>query len=322
MTIADDTEGGPLLEPTTQQFIESVAEAPPLGALPPAEARAAFARLQSLPVGKPSARTDDVTFPIGPTGSLPVRIVRPRDADGALPVVLYCHGGGWICGDADSHDRLIRELAVGAGAALMFIGYDRSPEAQYPVAIEQVYAAALYVAEHAQELTVDALRLAIVGDGVGGTIAAAVTLMAKERRRPTIGLQVLICPVTGADLGTESYRRFADGPWLTRAAMEQAWNTYLPDVAMRANATAAPLCASLEQLANLPDALVIVAENDVTRDEGECYARRLSDAGVRVASVRYNGTIHDFVVLNALADTPAARGAIDQIIGALSAAFG
>jgi acetyl esterase len=322
MTIADDTGAGPFLEPTTQQFIESVAGDPPLGTLRPAEARAAFARLQSLPVGKPSARIDDMTFPVGPTGSVPVRIVRPRDADGTLPVVIYCHGGGWICGDADTHDRLIRELAVGAGAALVFIGYDRSPEAQYPVAIEQAYAATLYVAEHAQELNVDAMRLAIVGDGAGGAIAAAVTLMAKQRRGPTISLQVLICPVTGADLDTESYLRFADSPWLTRAAMEQAWNAYLPDIAMRANATAAPLCASLEQLANLPDALVIVAENDVTRDEGESYARKLSDAGVRVASVRYIGTIHDFVVLNALADTPAARGAIAQIIGALSVAFG
>ncbi len=288
--------------------------------LPPVEARAAFTLLQSQPVGKPSARFDDMTFPVGPTGTVEVRIVRPRDADGPLPVVIYCHGGRWICGDADTHDRLVRELAVGANAALVFVAYDLVPQAQYPVAIEQAYAAALYVATHPEELNVDAMRLAIVGDCVGGTIAASVTLLARERRGPKIDLQVLICPVTDPDCDTNSYRRFADGPWLTKAAMAQAWNAWLPDPGMRA--TAAPLRATMEQLANLPDALVIVAESDVTRDEGECYARKLSDAGVRVTSVRYNGTIHDFAVLNALADTPAARSAIAQIIGALGAAFG
>lgn len=320
-TTSDEIGAEPLLEATTQQFIDSLSGGPP-HTLPPAEARAAFARLQSQPVGRPSVRIDEMVLPTGPTGSVPVRIVRPRDADGALPVVIYCHGGGWTCGDADTHDRLIRELAVGAGAALVFIAYDLSPAAQYPIAIEQAYAATLYVAEHAQELNVDALRLAIVGDCVGGTIAASVTLLARERRGPKIDLQVLICPITDADFATPSYQRFAEGPWLTREAMAQAWNAYLPDTAMRANATAAPLRASIEQLANLPDALVIVAENDVVRDEGEAYARKLSDAGVRVTSVRYNGTIHDFVVLNALADTPAARGAIAQVIGTLSAAFG
>ena len=321
MMTTDATGSGLPLEPATQQFIDTLAGGPPLHTLSPAEARLAFARLQSQPVGKPGAQCDDMTFPIGPTGSVPVRIVRPRDSDGALPVVVYCHGG-WICGDADTHDRLIRELAVGAGAALVFVAYDLSPEAHYSVAIEQVYAAMLYVAEHAQELNVDPVRLAIIGDCIGGTIAASVALMARERRGPKIDLQVLICPVTDTDFDTQSYQRFADGPWLTRAAMVQAWNAYLPDPAMRAAVTAAPLRASLEQLANLPDALVIVAENDVTRDEGECYARKLSDAGVRVTSVRYNGTVHDFVVLNPLADTPATRGAIAQIISMLSTTFG
>jgi acetyl esterase len=322
MVTADQTESGPILDPATHYFIQTVPAGSPYHMLRPVEARAAFARLQSMPVGKPSARFDDMTFPTGPTGSVRVRIVRPRDAIGALPVVIYCHGGGWICGDADTHDRLIRELSVGAGAALVFIGYDLSPEAQYPVAIEQCYAAMLYVAAHAQALNVDAMRVAIIGDGTGGTIAASVTLLAKVRRGPKIDVQVLICPITDADCDTRSYWRFVDGPWLTRAAMEEAWNAYLPDPAMRANVTAAPLRASIDQLANLPDALIIVAENDAVRDEGENYARKLSDAGVRVTSVRYNGTIHDFVVLNALADTPATRGAVAQIIGTLSTAFG
>lgn len=322
MTISDTNGFEPVLELATQAFVDSFAGRPPPPSLPPADARAALARLQSQPVGRPNAQIEDVTFSTGPTGSVAVRIVRPHDARAGLPVIIYCHGGGWICGDANTHDRLIRELAIGAGAALVFIEHDRAPDAQYPVAIEQAYAAAVHVVAHAAELGVDASRLAIVGDDTGGTIASAVTLLAMERHGPKFDLQILLCPATDAGCDSESYRRFADGPWLTRTAMQQAWNAYLPDAAARAAITAAPLRASVDQLANLPDTLVIVAENDVACDDGECYARRLSDAGVRVTSVRYNGTIHDFVVLNALADTPAARAAIAQIISALTTAFG
>ena len=153
-------------------------------------------------------------------------------------------------------------------------------------------------------------------------MAAAVALMAKERRGPKIAFQALFYPVTDAGFDTPSYARFADGPWLTKLAMEWFWDAYLPDHTARKQPTATPLNASLDELAGLPDALVIVDENDVLRDEGEAYARKLSDAGVRVTSVRYNGTIHDFVMLNALADTPATRGAIAQAVGALRRALG
>jgi acetyl esterase len=312
----------PNLDPVTQQFIDSMSSAPPFHILPPGEARAAFERLQSAPIGKPSAMITDLTLPIGPTGSVAVRIVRPPAAQQALPVVIYCHGAGWVRGDAQTYDRLIREIAVGSHAAVVFIGHDRSPQAQFPVAIEQAYAVLHHLTTDAQALNVDATRMAIAGDGTGGTVAAAVTLLARERRGPMLDLQVLICPITNADFDTPSYQQFADGPWLTKAAMQHAWDAYLPDAARRTEPLAAPLHASLDRLAHLPEALVIVAENDVARDEGECYARKLSDAGVRVTSVRYNGTIHDFVVLNALADTPAARGAIEQIIGMLKSALG
>jgi acetyl esterase len=250
-----------------------------------------------------------------------IRIVRPQGASGALPVVMHFHGGGWILGDKETHDRMTREIAVRANAAVVFVDYERSPEARYPVAIEQAYAATKYVAEHGKELAVDPSRLAIVGDSVGGNMAAAVTLMAKERGGPKIAFQVLFYPVTDANFDTGSYNTFADGPWLTRPAMEWFWDAYLPDVAARKQITATPLNASLDQLKGLPEALVIVDENDVLRDEGEAYARKLSDAGVRVTSVRYNGTIHDFVLLNALTETPAVRGAIAQANAALKAAF-
>jgi acetyl esterase len=312
----------PTLELHTQHFIESLAGAPPIHTLSPADARSLLAKAQSIPVGKPSAQIEDVPLPVGPTGSVPIRIVRPAGSAEILPVVMYFHGGGWVLGDRNTHDRLIREIAVGAEAAVVFVDYDRAPEARYPTAIEQAYAATHYVAENGAGLHIDPLRLAVAGDSVGGNMAAAVTLMAKQRRGPKIGFQVLFYPVTDAGFDTPSYGRFADGPWLTRRAMEWFWDAYLPDAAARRQLTATPLNASLDQLAGLPEALVIVDENDVLRDEGEAYARRLSDAGVRVTSVRYNGTIHDFVMLNALADTPATRGAITQAIGALRGALG
>jgi acetyl esterase len=312
----------PALEPHTQLFVDGLAGAPPIYALSPADARSVLAKAQSAPVGKPSAQIEDIAFPVGPTGSVPVRIVRPAGAAEVLPVVLYFHGGGWILGDRDTHDRLVREIAVGTGAAVVFVDYARAPEARYPIAIEQAYAATRYVVDHSAGLRVDPLRVAVAGDSVGGNMAAAVTLMARQRRGPKIAFQVLFYPVTDAGFDTSSYARFADGPWLTKRAMQWFWDAYLPDPAARKQPTATPLNASFDQLAGLPEALVIVDENDVLRDEGESYARLLSNAGVRVTSTRYNGTIHDFVMLNALADTPAARGAIAQAVCALKTTFG
>jgi acetyl esterase len=312
----------PTLELHTQQFVDGLAGSPPIYSLSPAEARSVLERVQSMPFGKPGGQIEDTAFPVGPTGSVPVRIVRPAGVAGPLPVVVYVHGGGWILGDRNTHDRVVREIAVGAGAAVVFVDYDRSPEARYPVAIEQAYAATRYVVDQSASLGIDPSRLAVVGDSVGGNMAAALTLMARERRGPKIAFQVLFYPVTDADFDTASYTRFADGPWLTKRAMQWFWDAYLPDPAARKQPTATPLNASLHELAGLPEALVIVDENDVLRDEGEAYAGRLSDAGVRVTSVRYNGTIHDFVMLNALADTPATRGAIAQAVGALKTALG
>jgi len=319
MTIDADQ---PTLELHTQQFIDGLAGAPPIYTLSPADARSILAQVQSIPVGKPSAKIEDIAFPVGPTGSVPVRIVRPAGTADVLPAVIYIHGGGWILGDRNTHDRLVREIAVGTGAAVVFVDYDRSPEARYPVAIEQAYAATRYVVDHGADLRIDASRLAVAGDSVGGNMAAALTLMARQRRGPKIAFQVLFYPVTDADFDTASYTRFADGPWLTKRAMRWFWDAYLPDVAARKQPTATPLNASLDELAGLPETLVVVDENDVLRDEGEAYARRLSDAGVRVTSTRYNGTIHDFAMLNALADTPATRGAIAQAVDALKMALG
>ena len=313
-----------ILEPATQKFIDGLVAAggPPLYTLSADDARKVLTTVQTAPVSKLPASIEDTTFPVGPTGNVPIRIVRPQDAKGVLPVVIHIHGGGWILGDKNTHDRVTREIAVGSNATVVFVDYDRSPEAKYPVAIEQAYAATKYVAEHGKELNVDSSRLAILGDSVGGNMAAAVTLMAKERGGPKISFQVLFYPVTDANFETESYKTFADGPWLTKKAMQWFWDAYLPDASKRKEITATPLNASLDQLKGLPDALTVVDENDVLRDEGEAYARKLAQVGVRVTSVRYNGTIHDFVLLNPIANTPAVRGALQEATNALKAALG
>jgi acetyl esterase len=324
MATSVTTSTTPVLEPITQRLIDSLAAAggPPLYKLSPEAARDVLTRVQSIPVEKPHAAIEDVTFPVGPTGTTRIRIVRPDGATSPTPVVMWFHGGGWILGGKDTHDRLVREIASGTGATVVFVDYDRSPEAHFPVAIEQAYAATKYVAEHGPELGVDGSRIAIAGDSVGGNMTAVVALLAKERKTPKIVFQLLYYPVTDSSFSEDSYTDFGDGPWLTKPAMAWFWDAYLPDKAKRAEITASPLNASVEQLRGLPDALVIVDENDVLRDEGEAYARKLSSAGVRVTSTRYNGTIHDFVMLNPLAETPAVRAAIRQGTDALRAALG
>ncbi|SAL64771.1 esterase/lipase/thioesterase [Caballeronia arvi] len=313
----------PVLEPVTQQFIDALAakNVPPIYTLSPADARNVLAGAQAQPVKKQAAKIEDRVIEAGPTGKIALRIVRPEHAKGALPVVMYFHGGGWVLGDKNTHDRLVREIANGAQAAVVFVDYDRSPETKYPVPIEQAYAATRYVADHAREFNVDASRMAVAGDSVGGNMTAAVTLLAKERGGPKLRAQVLFYPVTDASFDDGSYTQFANGPWLTRDAMKWFWDAYAPDAADRAKITASPLRASIDELKGLPPALVITDENDVLRDEGEAYARKLTQAGVPVTSVRYNGTIHDFVMLNALAGTPATRAAIGQANATLKAAL-
>lgn len=306
------------LEPTAQSFIESLdaAGARPLHALSPLEARARLTALQSGPIGRPNARVEYVTLPLG-AGTVHGYIVRPVERNEPLPALVYFHGGGWVLGDLRTHERLIREISVGAHAAVIFIELSRAPEVQYPVAIEEAYGATCYVAEHGASLNVDGSRLAVVGDGTGGNIATAVTLMAKERRGPKITLQVLLYPVTDSSFDHDSYIAFADGPWLSQATMKWFWDAYMPHTPSREQVTASPLRATVDQLRGLPEALVITAENDILCGEGEAYARKLAVAGARVTATRYLGTIHDFLMLNALADSPPTRGAMEQITARL-----
>jgi acetyl esterase len=274
-----------------------------------------------MPVEKAPASIEDTTFPVGPTGSTRIRIVRPEDVKGVLPVVMWFHGGGWVLGDKETHDRLIREIARGTRAAVVFVDYERSPEARFPVAIEQAYGATKYVAEHGKKLGLDPERIAIAGDSVGGNMVAVVAILAKERKGPKIALQVMYYPVTDASFSEASYTAFEDGPWLSKPGMAWFWDSYLPEKEARRGFMASPLNATTDQLRGLPEALVVVDENDILRDEGEAYARKLTQAGVRVTTTRYNGTIHDFIMLNPIAETPAVRAAISQGIHALRTAL-
>jgi acetyl esterase len=295
--------------------------APPIYTLTPAAAREALAICQRVPVELPPTSVEDTTFPVGPTGSVRIRIVRPAGATGELPAVMFFHGGGWMLGDVETHDRLIRDLAHGSQAAVVFVDYDRAPEAKFPIANEQAYAATKYVAEHGGKLGLDPRRIAVAGDSAGGNMAIAVSLLAKERGGPRLAFQLLYYPLTDQSMSQESYATFAEGFWLTTEAMHWFWDAYLPDKAARRQITVSPLNATPDQLRGLPPTLLIVSENDVLRDEGEAFARKLMHAGVSVASTRYNATIHDFVMINAIAETPQARGAIAQGVAALRAAL-
>lgn len=239
-------------------------------------------------------------------------VVRPSGSLDVLPAFMFFHGGGWVIGDYATHERFIRDLVVNSGAVGIYVDYSRSPEAKYPVAVNEAYAATKWVAENGAQIKVDGKRLAVVGNSAGGNIAAATTLMAKDKQGPQIKFQVLFWPVTNDDFETTSYNQYAKDRFLTKNMMKWFWDNYIPDAEDRNQVYASPLKASLGQLKGLPPALVQTAENDVLRDEGEAYARNLNEAGVAVTLVRYQGMIHDYGLLNPLAHIPEVKSALRQ----------
>ncbi|MFC7968298.1 alpha/beta hydrolase [Streptomyces cinereoruber] len=311
----------PVLEPQAAAFAEATATPPFLYQLPLAEGRKAVEDAQSGDVELPAVDEQWVSVPGGPTGEVRAMIVRPAGAQGELPVVVFVHGAGWVFGSAHTHDRLVRELAVGTGAAVVFPEYDLSPEHRYPIAVEQVWTVARWVVTHGTTHGLDATRIAVAGDSVGGNMSTVLTLLAKERGGLTLAHQVLFYPVTDASFDTTSYRQFAEGYFLRRDGMQWFWDQYTTDEKQRAEITASPLRASVEQLTGLPPALVITAEADVLRDEGEAYAAKLRQAGVEVTAVRVQGVIHDFVMLNALRGTQGAEVAIALAVSTLRTAL-
>ena len=305
-----------VLERASQAFVEATSEPPFIYELTPTEARKVLDDVQAEPIEKLRVVEEWITVPAD-VGDVSVRIVRPPLAHGTLPVTLYMHGGGWVLGNAQTHDRLIREIAVGTGAAVAFVEYDRSPESRYPVAIEQGYAAAQWIIRQGAAHQLDADRMAVAGDSVGGCMSAALALMAKDRGDVRFVQQSMYYPVTDAAMDTDSFDQFAEGYFLTAKGMAWFWDAYLPDFDRRSEPYASPLRASDEQLSGLPPAFVIVDEADVLRDEGEAYAARLRAAGVAVTTVRYDGITHDFMMLNPLSDTHATRAAVAQAASVL-----
>lgn len=295
---------------------------PPLYTLSPAEARNVLLSVQrSAKVPTPAVEVEERTITGGPTGTISLHIIRPKGVSGALPGIMYFHGAGWIMGDAETHGPLVYHIATGVRATVVFVNYDRSPEAKYPVAIEQLYTATSWVAEHRNEVGIEPSRLVVAGDSVGGNMAAVICILAKQRGGPKIDFQVLAYPVTDAAFETPSYKEFGNaGYWLTREAMKWFWENYAPPSA-RNEITASPLRASLDQLRGLPPALVITNENDVLRDEGEAYAHKLMQAGVPVVATRYLGAIHDLLLLNPIVHTPVAKAALEQVNNTLRNVF-
>ena len=306
--------GSPGVEHNTQAFLEALAAGggKPLEQLSPKDARAVLTGAQaSVKVDLSGIEVSDRSIDVG-SQKVALKIVRPANVKGDLPVFMFFHGGGWVLGDFPTHQRLIRDLVVGSGAVAVYVDYTPSPEAQYPTAINQAYAATRWVAEHGKQIGVDGKRLAVAGNSVGGNMAAVVALMAKEQKAPALRFQLLLWPVTDANFDNGSYQQFAEGHFLTRNMMKWFWDNYTTDAAKRAEIHASPLRASTEQLRGLPPALVQTAEFDVLRDEGEGYARKLDAAGVPVTQVRYNGMIHDYGLLNPLSQVPEVRAAMRQ----------
>ncbi|MEU1529676.1 alpha/beta hydrolase [Streptomyces fagopyri] len=306
------------LETIDQDFLDGLAAAggPPLYEMSYNAAREVLNKLQAGPVDMLPAQVAERTVPGGPTGPVSVHVVRPNGVQGDLPGIVYIHGGGWVLGNFATHERLVRQLADGARATVVFVDYTPSPEAQFPVPVEQAYAVARWVAGHGREIGVDSGRLAVAGDSVGGDMTAAVTLMAKQRGGPHLRQQVMLYPVTDAGFDTASYHRFAENCWLSRPAMKWFWDAYAPRAADRSNPLASPLRATIDQLRGLPPALVIT-DSDVLLDAADSYAAKLRSAGVPVTASHYAGVTHDFMMLDALADTRAAKEAVAQATAAL-----
>lgn len=293
----------------------------PLETLTPAEARQVLVGAQAS-VKYDYADIEEAERTITVDGQpLNIHIVKPKGAKAGLPVFMFFHGGGWVLGDYPTHKRLVRGLVVNSGAVAVFPDYTPSPEVQFPIPTNQAYGATKWVAEHGNEIGVDGSKLAVVGNSVGGNMAAVVALMAKDKNGPTIRQQILLWPVTDSDFSRESYTTFAQERFLTTPLMKWMWDNYLPDAAARKHKYASPAQASLDELKGLPPALVQVAENDILHDEGVAYGRMLDEAGVPTTISEFKGFIHDYGMLNPLAHIPAVQSSIKQAAAVLKDAL-
>jgi acetyl esterase len=308
-----DVATDPRLSRGVKAFLKVLNSAggPPLEALPPLKAREALVNAQaSVPVDLSGIEESEKTI-TADGYTIKLNIVRPKGVKGKLPVFMFIHGGGWVLGDYPTHKRMVRDLVTLAGCAGVFVNYTPTPDARYPQAVNEIYAATKWVAEHGDEIEVDGKNLAVVGNSVGGNMTAVTALKAKEKGGPAIKLHIMMWPVADANFETESYKQFGENRFLTTPLMKWMFDLYAND-AQRQEIYVSPLQATLAQLKGLPPALIQVAESDILRDEGEAYGRKLDEAGVKVTTVRYDGMIHDFGLLNGLAEEPAVRSLFEH----------
>ena len=311
---APDAGTDPRIDPQVRTFLREINKDPsPFWELPQPKPQDILTELQNkTPVDMSGVNTTEQT--ISQDGqSVKIYIMKPEHVTGKPGVLLFIHGGVWIVGNFQNHQRLLRDLVVGSGQIGVFVEYTSLPKARFPTQLDQSYAVLKWVASHAEEFGADGSRIAVAGNSVGGNMTAALSLMAKDRSGPKISYQVMMIPATDASVDTASYHEYGTGRFLARAFMKYGWDLYAPDAATRNNPYVSPLRASLQQLKGLPPALVITAENDPLRDEGEAYARKLKEAGVSVIATRYNGMIHDFVLLNGIQSDPEPKAAIRQM---------
>jgi acetyl esterase/lipase len=317
---APDATTDPRIDPQVRAFLHEINKDPsPFWELPQPKPQEILTGLQNkTPVDMSGVNTTEQT--ITQDGqAVKIYIMKPEQITGKPGVLLFIHGGVWIVGNFQNHQRLLRDLVVNSGQIGVFVEYTSLPEARFPTQLDQSYAVLKWVATHADEFGADGSRIAVAGNSVGGNMTAALTLMAKDRGGPKISYQVLMIPATDASVDTASYQQYGTGRFLARAFMKYGWDLYAPDAAARNNPYVSPLRASLQQLHGLPPALVVTAENDPLRDEGEAYARKLKEAGVSVIATRYNGMIHDFVLLNGIQTDPEPQAAIRQISAEIKA---
>jgi acetyl esterase len=299
----------PRLSSGTKAFLKVLNSSggPPLESLPPIQAREVLVKAQaSVPVDLSGIEESEKTINVD-AYTIKLDIVRPKGIKGKLPVFIFIHGGGWVLGDYPTHKRMVRDLVVLTGFAGVFINYTPTPDARYPHQVNEIFAATKWIAEHGEEIQVDGKNLAVVGNSVGGNMTAVTALKAKENGGPKIKLHIMMWPIVDANFETESYKLFGEQRFLTTSLMKWMYDLYTTDPNQRREIYASPLQATVEQLKGLPPALIQVGESDILRDEGEAYGRRLDEAGVTVTTVRYNGMIHDFGLLNGLATEPATQ---------------
>ncbi|MEJ1967370.1 MAG: alpha/beta hydrolase [Rhizomicrobium sp.] len=323
VSAASDIATDPHLDPQVRDLLVKLNKDPsPFWTLPQPKPQDILTGIQDqTPVDMSGVTTTETSITVAGR-TVKLYIVKPEHVAGKPGVLLFIHGGVWIVGNFANHKRLVRDLVVESGQVAVFVEYTSLPQAKYPTQIDECYAALEWIAAHAGEYGADGSRIAVAGNSVGGNMTAALSLMTKDRKGPRISYQVLFIPATDASVDTPSYHQFATGHFLARDFMKYGWDLYAPDAKTRNLPYVSPLRADVAELTGLPPALVITAENDPLRDEGEAYARKLKQAGVSVDAVRYNGTIHDFVLLNALRTVPSTEAAIRQASEGIRAHIG